>query len=182
MAAIKRIVYGSTTRYFLGDKEVSQAEFDATTDKARFDEMLEARRGPGLLGTDNQFFTGRWSEDAPHPLYRQIAEQQGVSTTGKVYQGQLARFPGDPRAWVSGIGDVKRICESEGWGVEGAGVNVPVSNKSNDVPDDDPHEYTPAPDLVQNEIDRRLSENPDAVPADFPAEAVAESMKPSWAK
>jgi|SRR6185436_2080230 len=35
---------------------------------------------------------------------------KGGSTTGKVYIGGLAEYPGDPRAWVSGKDDVKRVC------------------------------------------------------------------------
>lgn len=36
---------------------------------------------------------------------------QGGSTTGKVYLSSLAEYPGDPRAWVSGKDDVKRVCK-----------------------------------------------------------------------
>ncbi len=86
---------------------------------------------PGIKGTDSVFMEGRkldgqQFEDAPADVgarYLSLAKTAGVSTTGKYYSGTLARFPGDPRAWVSGLSDVRRIAQERNIGVTGA-VNI----------------------------------------------------------
>ena len=95
-------------------------------DAERIDAMLESGRAPGcvtdalfMVGTENgrQFATDPESGDA----YKKIADAVGVSVTGKKYMSNLCRpgMPGDPEAWVSGRGDVQRICEKRGYGSEG---------------------------------------------------------------
>ena len=53
-------------------------------------------------------------------VLKKQAETAGVNTTGKVYLGGLAAFPGDPKAWVSDRNDVKRVLTERGWGSQGA--------------------------------------------------------------
>lgn len=96
-------------------------------------EMLALAQPPGC-NTDNVFCADRKEEEQFKDRrvlgFRKKAEKQGVSTTGKIYLGGLARFPGDPTAWVSGRGDIAKTCETRGWGAEGT-VNVkPDEEKS----------------------------------------------------
>lgn len=55
--------------------------------------------------------------------YRSIAEEAGQNTTGKKYLSGLARFPGDPEAWIDSRGDVERLAAKRGFGVEGT-INI----------------------------------------------------------
>lgn len=84
--------------------------------------MFATAQGPGLQ-TDSVFCSGGREEDQyKDPRLRearQRAEKKGVNTSGKIYMSGLARFPGDPTAWVDGRGDVARICQERGWGCEG---------------------------------------------------------------
>ena len=92
-------------------------------------EMLAARQPPGAV-TDATFLAGHCNgnqfEDSPKraEAMQYLAQRHGVDTKGKVYLGQLAAYPGDPQAWVTGRGAVERVCRQRGWGCEGA-VNVP---------------------------------------------------------
>jgi|GEM_PF-4745890 len=74
-----------------------------------------------LYGTENgkQFEGKEYIGD----YYKGVADKSNVSINGKKYISQLARFPGDPEAWVSGRGDIQRICEERGYNCEGS-VNV----------------------------------------------------------
>jgi hypothetical protein len=58
-----------------------------------------------------------------------------VDTLGRVYLRGMARYPGDPEAWVSSRGDVARLAASRGWGVSGM---VDVKRR----------EVEPAPDVA----------------------------------
>lgn len=88
-------------------------------------DMLASASPPGCV-TDATFLAGHCngSQFSKTPglgnRLREIAESQGQSTSGKVYLGSLAKYPGDPEAWVDGRGDVKRVCEKRGWGCDGA--------------------------------------------------------------
>jgi hypothetical protein len=99
--------------------------------------------------TDAEFFRGRWNQfaDTPHlgDAYRGVAEAHGQSTTGKVYLSGLARFPGDPEAWVSGRGDVERVIDRHGWGAEGS-VTRPLRNVA------EPEVIPVAPDIVDAKV------------------------------
>jgi hypothetical protein len=88
-------------------------------------EMLALQRTPGAV-TDSTFLAGHVNgnqfADDPNAgaRYKREAEAAGVSTTGKVYLSQLAKYPGDPKAWVSSRGDVARVCKERGWACSGA--------------------------------------------------------------
>ena len=77
-------------------------------------------------GTDAAFLEGHVNgnqfENEPiiGDAYKAEATAKGVDITGKVYLSQLATYPGDPEAWVSGRGDVQRVCEQRGWGCKGS--------------------------------------------------------------
>ena len=85
-------------------------------------EMFALAAPPGC-NTDNVFCADRKEEeqfkDPRVRMFRRKAEKQGVSTNGKIYLGSLARFPGDPTAWVSGRGDIASTCQKRGWECEG---------------------------------------------------------------
>ena len=85
---------------------------------------------------------------------RRRAAAAGVSTAGKRYEPQLADYLGDPRAWIDGPDDIKRICRKRGWACDGA-VSV-AAPKYVDVPDDKP--YRVAEDLVQKHVRRGIVE------------------------
>lgn len=87
-------------------------------------EMFAFRQAP-YGNTDCTFLAerenGRQFQDTPWlgDKYKRRAEADGVDVTGKVYLGQLAEYPGDPKAWVNSRDDVRRVCEERGWGCEG---------------------------------------------------------------
>ena len=121
---------------------------------SRMDEVLASGRFPGIKGTDAVFMEGRklggqQFEGLPAHMGREyvnVAERAGVNTAGKYYVGTIAEFPMDPRAWVSGLGDVKRVAEERGIGVTGA-VNVAAPKYADGyVP---PDRYKVADDIVE---------------------------------
>lgn len=118
-------------------------------------EMLATRSFPGLK-TDSVWNAGRCNgnqfENEPGlgDWYAARAREAGVNPVGQTYISSLARFPGDPEAWVSGRGDVQKLCLQRGWGCDG----VKVSERS-PTPD-----IEVAPDLIESEVQDILSENP----------------------
>lgn len=158
---------------------VARAAYDDRC-AARFAEMIASGRPPRGK-TDDTFNTiqdncnGKQFERQPAigDLYRRQAEAAGVSTTGKVYLSALAEYPGDPHAWVSGRGDVRRRCLEKGWGCEGA-----VTLKGRE------YEHQPvalAEDIVQREVEKRLEADPDQRVEDVREKVFAERA-PHWAK
>lgn len=98
-------------------------------DMLRLNDMIASQQPPGA-NTDNEFMAGNCcgsqfeKDQALGDYYRRIAARDGLTNvTGKKYLGTLARYPGDPRAWVSGKADVAAVCEERGWGCSGD-VNV----------------------------------------------------------
>lgn len=104
----------------------------------RANEMLASGKPP-QSNTDVEFLrdteNGRQFEKSPDvgDKLKKACEKAGGSTTGKKYLGQLARYPGDPLAWVSGRGEVERFCERTGAACEGA-VNVKGQERSEPPP------------------------------------------------
>lgn len=125
-----KIVYTeSGTRYYVGDEEVSREAYDAAF-PSKLAEMFAAQRPP-MSNTDREFLEGaHHNEEFNHgqgkwigEQYRLAARQAGVNVHGKRYLSSLAKYPGDPEAWVSGRGDVRRVVEKRGWSSTGS-VNV----------------------------------------------------------
>jgi hypothetical protein len=126
----------------LGDRLVHLAYWDMRLkgSSPRLAEML-ALQSPPMSNTDREFLEGHCNGNqfSGGPLaeeqgnrYKKIAEAGGQNVTGKVYMGGLARFPGDPEAWVSDRGDVKRVVEARGWKCQGS-VEVTPDGKSDDL-------------------------------------------------
>lgn len=72
------------------------------------------------------------------------AAAAGVSTTGKVYMGGLAKENGDPGAWVSEMdakADIRTRCVKEGFGCEGSvKVAKPISEEADIWAEEDAEE------------------------------------------
>jgi hypothetical protein len=124
--------------------------------------MLASHSFPGCIGTDRAFLQGRHlglSQFADMPLaarhHERIAETSGISTVGKCYISTLARYPGDPQAWVSDLHDVRARCEERGWGCEGA---IKVAPREDRAP---VGRYQVAEELVEDYTDDVVMENPD---------------------
>jgi hypothetical protein len=139
-------------------------------------EMLAARKFPGVRGTDRAFLQGLHAEEEDGTLlaYRRDAEAAGVSTTGKKYISGLADRPGDPRAWVSGLDDVRSVLAERGWGCTGA-LSVPGDPV-------EPVAATPgvvASDLVAREVRERIEADPSLAPR---REALAHEVRREWSR
>lgn len=122
-------------------------------------DTLAHRKFPGIK-TDATHFAGKWHKDQFEGsqygrVVRKIAERKGVSTVGKIYHHSLARYPGDPEAWVDSRGDIARICKERGWGCEG---EVKVQREDFDA---HPREkYELAPEVVERYVREGVREDP----------------------
>lgn len=149
----------------------------------RLAEMFATGKTP-TLKTDNTFLEGRWNQFSENErlgnAYARVAKAHGINTKGKVYLSQLAAFPGDPRAWVSGRGDVQKVCEERGWGCSGS-----VSVKAQSL-DTEPQEISVDDDLVNDRVADILDTLPEQdrphVDKQDLKEQVKERIKPHWSK
>lgn len=123
-------------------------------------ELLACRQAPGAV-TDREFLAGHCngSQFAADPAAgnqaKKIAESQGMNTTGKVYLSGLARYYGDPKAWVSGRGDVQKVCEERGWQCDGM---VKVKPRQTDQ---EPEKVAIGEDIVNEAAAKALRDEPD---------------------
>lgn len=139
---------------------------------------------PPQSNTDKEFLAGHCNgsqfEKTPGlgDFYAKHAALAGVDPKGKVYLGQLADYPGDPKAWVSGRGDVAKVAEERGWSCKGL-VNVKGRSAESPPPDIDV-----APDIVEQAVMRAVEADPGLLEKD-PGELrhdVKEKIKPHWKK
>jgi hypothetical protein len=130
----------------------------------RFAEMVAMQRPPRCM-TDDVFFAGmpRLADQMSPTCLHQVvsaAKRRGFTPPADaVYHSGLARFQGDPEAFVTrsmGRTYIRRLCEKRGWAVEGA-VNVEARE-----PERDPFEAAVplAPDLVNRSIANMVRHNP----------------------
>lgn len=119
--------------------------------------MIESGCGP-YLQTDVEFMAGtengRQFQDRPEAgnVYKRQCEKDGDSILGKKYLSSLARYPGDREAFVSGRGDVARICEERGLGCDGAVTVKQV------VRDEAPKESVAlAPDILADAVQAQVA-------------------------
>lgn len=113
----------------------------------------ERRFGVPHLDTDTNFFAGAklgGGQFQPYTreAYTLPAKMQGVSINGAHYQHGLARYPGDPRAFVRDRGEMKKLLEERGWGSEDLGVKARNDYEPKRVPIDER--------LVSEELDTRV--------------------------
>jgi hypothetical protein len=149
-------------------------------------EMFALGQTPFLM-TDSVFMEGRCNGNQfeKHPeqgdFYAAEAKAQGVDITGKFYSSFLAEYPGDPRAWVSGRGDVKKICEERNLDCRGA-----VSHKATELPPPPGPPGGIAPELVDEEVRSILDDVPEKklpyVDTVELREQVIDKRKAHWAK
>lgn len=130
----------------------------------RFAEMVACQRPPQCM-TDDVFFQGmpRLADQmSPRELQTVVgaAKRHGFTPPADaVYHSGLARFKGDPEAFVTramGRGYIKRLCESRGCGCNGA---VEVEARQ---PERDPWEQKVplAPDLVNRSVADMVRHDP----------------------
>lgn len=137
---------------------------------------------PPMSNTDREFLEGqhRQFENTPHfgDYYKRQAESQGQDVTGKVYLSGLAAYPGDPRAWVSGRGDVLKVCQERNWNCRGA-VNYTAQER------EPPKPIPVGRDLIENEVRDIVESCPEPLSnkqvKDI-AEKVTDARTPYWAK
>lgn len=156
--------------------------FDGTSHNLA--EML-ALQQPPMPNTDREFMRGEcngnqfegqtWRGD----YYLEQANKAEVNVKGAKYMPGLARFPGDPEAWVWGMGDVRKRVEQRGWSCEGA-LNI-----TGREPLEAPKKAPPAPDIVYDRCLDMIETNPDLcqLAAKKPRELyekAEESLLPRW--
>lgn len=145
-------------------------------------EMFATGQPPACM-TDSVFLEGHCNgnqfESTPYlgDHYKQVAESHGQDVKGKVYKAGLARFPGDPLAWISGRGDVQRICETRGLDCEGAvtiNARRPRGVAGVDIADDILEEKVQ--DLLEKSVEP-LQESRQEL-----KEKIKDKIKPHWKK
>ena len=66
--------------------------------------------------------------------FEAMAKQAGVTTRGKQYMSGLARYPGDPQAWVSDRNDIVRVAKKRNLAVESLGLGMPTVKNEPEAP------------------------------------------------
>jgi len=75
-----------------------------------------------------------------------VARKYGINPEAAHYVPALARFPGDPEAFVSSKSEIKQLIERRGWKCEGV-VEVDALKPSQPKP------YEVADDIVEREVE-----------------------------
>lgn len=128
-------------------------------DKARLAELLEARQPPGTRYTERAFLQGRENgkQFQNNPglgnFYRSKAKAAGVSTVGRVYEPGIARYAGDPQAWIEGTGDLLRVARERNLTVSGC-----VEHKGTPMPP--PVSKPIADDIVERFVNKQIAQDP----------------------
>jgi len=131
----------------------------------RLADALASRTFAGIGMTDSIFMEGRWNsggiaDERVAAIYRQMARESGVSPEGKTYCSGLASFPGDPRAWVDSVADVKRVAAEKNLILEG-GINYTPPDSMDAPIDDLSGRYEVADDIVDEAMLSAAEDNPD---------------------
>lgn len=120
----------------VSDDPVRQAHYEKMRQNGEshgFAKMCALQRPPGTKGTEKALMQG--------------------ATSGKRYISGLARFPGDPQAYVSGADDVLRIARERNLNVEGC-----VNHQAHEV---EPPESVPlADDIVDGLVQDAKAKDP----------------------
>lgn len=126
-------------------------------------EMLANQTPPGDWRSDRTFMALNQFNDNPAEGLRlkKKAERAGVSVPeGAIYMSGLARYRGDPQAWVRGIDDVRRAASKRPLRAELAGGDVLVDTLSSyESPPVDLDRVGPAKKI----LDRETKQHEDAI-------------------
>lgn len=131
------------------------------------------------LAAQGNRISGAFLDDRPEIVqkaYTEPAKEAGVNIKGSVYLPELARYPGDPEAWVKNLGDVRARVEARGDGCDGA-VKVKARNDVEPPPDVDI-----ADDLVFDQMAEMMVDNPDLKPNEELYHSARDTIKPHWSK
>jgi len=82
-----------------------------------------------------------------------IAARNGIASGAAHYFPQLARYPGDPEAFVTSKSEIKAVLQKRGWSATGI-----VDHDSDATKAKEP--YEPAPDLVERYVQKHIDEHP----------------------
>lgn len=124
-------------------------------------EMYALQQAPSASGVDNRFLAGteNGKQFAHAPwlgkAYKTISERlkPGCTGGGAVYKSGIARFAGDPRAWVKSSTDVKERAKALGRDVDGlVRYEAPVRDPKPPVPI--------AEDIVQSLVRAKVARDP----------------------
>lgn len=136
------------------------------SDQYRMAEIINSRKCPGDGLTDRAFMEGFLTghDDGLVGEHAQLFRERyrkatGGYPTGKRYMSGLARYPGDPRAWVDSIADVKKIAQEDNLNWSYAGKVMHEAREPDKAPDDKP--YAVAPDLIEKRVAKAVEANPD---------------------
>lgn len=127
----------------------------------RIAEMLALQAAPRCV-TDDTFFAGKKNgqqfakDEATGNAYAQELRAKGVSTAGKTYMHSLAKYPGDPEAWVSSRSEAVALIKKRGWSCDGQ-IKV---KRNKDCLGEEP-EYGVADDIIDDEVYLTLHNNPE---------------------
>jgi hypothetical protein len=125
----------------------------------KFALMIASRQFPGVK-TDSVFNEGKFSGsggsgcEAKENHYRTQAEKRGFSTNGKWYCGSLARFPGDPEAFIGSRSDVLAVCKKNNFTI----LDGYVDYKGHETPPTP--DYEVAPGLIDRETREVMEDCP----------------------
>lgn len=141
-----------------------RAQFPDSAPSEKLTEMLAARSAPKAQ-TDREFFAGQGTladqfsgnDDQLNKVIGNAKKHGYKPQYTDTYVPALAKFAGDPAAFVSasgGRGHVQRVCERRGWTCNGS-VNVKGR------PSDPGPDTVLGENLVQEAVDNLSIKNPD---------------------
>lgn len=145
--------------------QVSGPPEDKSAMRRNIESIFESRQAPGI-STDSTLFSGagtlsaqfKGDTESLNNVVRN-AKRAGYNPTGnELYQPGLARFPGDPRAFISqaeGKAKVRKIVEQDGTGCEGA-----VTVKAREPEHEPKQKHKLAPQIVKRHM-RSMLQNPE---------------------
>jgi hypothetical protein len=149
----------------------------------KFAIMVALQQPPGTRGTDRTLMEGKLGGGDLDKLPTRQAQRMvrearaaGINISGKTYMSGIANKSGhcDPRAWVSSVDEVKKVCKDRGLSIRGA-VNF-------DSPEVAPPKSVPInPKLERQLIKDYQSKNPGMSRRDA-KQIVWDKHVPHWKK
>lgn len=138
----------------INGKEVTEDEFRSRPNK--WGEIAESGCAPGLKTSTSRFsgqLTGHSKSRSERAYAEMYKRKRGHYPDGKTYKSSLARYAGDPAAWVGSDDDVTALCKKRGWTCPSVGIKRA--------------QYTPEPevkplgeDIIQRELEKVIESNP----------------------